>query len=74
VPTPTIPAVMGEGLKPLKVNHRPSESSHRATGTVAIPDHAEICAMTPKNAAMVEAMSRGGSDESHQGDGTRHEA
>src|SRR5918911_814841 len=59
VPAATIPAVMAEGLKPLKVSHKPSESSHRATGTVAITDHAETCPMTPKNAAMVEVMSRG---------------
>ena len=74
VPGVSIPAVIAEGLKPFKVIHGPSESSHRATGMVAIADHVESCAMTPKNAAMVEAMSRGGSDESDQRDGPRYEA
>jgi hypothetical protein len=54
-----MPVVMGEGLKPLNVNQIPRESSHRATGRVAIADHGEIGSMMPNSTAMVEVMSRG---------------
>ena len=42
VATAVIPTVTGEGRKPMKVNHRPSENSHRATGRVAIADQGEL--------------------------------
>ena len=54
-----IPAVMGEGWKPLKVSHRPSENSQRATGRVAIAVQVEIGSMMLKNTAMLESRSRG---------------
>ena len=45
-PGGTLVEMMG-GLKPLNVNQRPRESSHRATGRVTIADHAEIGSMMP---------------------------
>jgi hypothetical protein len=37
-----MPMVMGEGIKPLTTSQRPSDSSHRKIGTVAIAASAVI--------------------------------
>jgi hypothetical protein len=52
------PAVMGEGRKPLKVNHRPRENSQRAIGRVAMAVTGEIGSMMPNRAPMTEAINR----------------
>ena len=54
-----MPAVMGDGLKPLTTSHRPSDSSHKKIGTPAITVKAVTGWSPRKNAAMAEAMNRG---------------
>jgi hypothetical protein len=55
----SISAVIGEGLKPLKASHTPSENSQAATGITgspASPVKEECCPNSVANTAM---MSRG---------------
>ena len=54
-----MPAVIGEGLKPLTTSQTPSENSHKATGMVAIPAGRDICPQRPNRTAISEAKSRG---------------
>src|SRR5215831_8140054 len=54
-----MPAVMGEGLKPLMASQRPSDSSHTKIGTVAITARTGIGWLPRNSAAMAEAISKG---------------
>ncbi len=64
---------MAEGLKPLKVSQRPSDSSHAKIGTTAIPDHTETWSLMPKIVAIAGEEQRG-SDESQRRNDTWHES
>lgn len=58
-PSATIPAVIGDGLKPLTTRWTPSENSQSAIGSAASPDQAEVRSLTPNIGAMRDASSRG---------------
>jgi len=52
-------AVMVAGLKPLTISQRPSDSSHRKIGMVAISDQTESNWWRPNSIVVVEARIRG---------------
>src|SRR5919204_4980566 len=54
-----LPVVIGEGLKPLTTSQRPSDSSHRKIGAVAIAANT-VTGWLPRNSvAVADAMSSG---------------
>jgi len=50
---------MVAGLKPLTISQRPSDSSHRKIGMVAISDQTESNWWRPNSIVVVEARIRG---------------
>src|SRR5207244_4839109 len=54
-----MPAVMGEGLKPLTTSQTPSENSHSAIGSAASAAGEEDLPIRPNSTAMSAATSRG---------------
>src|SRR5215469_9729229 len=60
-----MPAVIGDGLKPLKTSHRPSDSSHTKIGTVAITARTGTRWSPRNSAAVAEAMGQQGPRQAH---------
>src|SRR6266699_5706030 len=53
-----MPAVMGEGLKPLTTSQTPRENSHSAIGSAASAARGSCIPIRPKSTAMSAATSR----------------
>ena len=61
-----IPAVIGEGLKPLTTSQTPSENSQAATGRVAIADQRGDVPGAAEQRGDDGGDEQGGSDESER--------
>ena len=55
----SIPAVIGEGLKPLTTSQTPSDNSQAATGSAASAAQEGGGTLPPNSVAMTAVMSRG---------------
>ena len=69
----SIPAVIGEGLKPLKASHTPSENSQAATGITGRPAQPGQGGVLPEQRGEHGDDEQGASDESQRGNDPGHQ-
>ena len=69
-----IPAVTGEGLKPLTTNQTPRETSHSAIGTTAIPRGQRALRPESEHDCEIGGEQQGRSDQTHQRNDPGHQA